>query len=170
MCLSTTILIIAKSLFSCQCTVSGLPCHCIPLTPWIISQCSRRCNRQNAQRLQWLFVQNVKHCCYRWLTIVSGIRKLWDRQKRPFERLLCSTCVFMGKGIKRCTGLYRVISVDCITLFAVVSKFQKWDIDNFLSIQRNLQILEIKTTKCCYSPYFHLTQNLLLDTLHYSTI
>lgn len=35
----------------------------------------------------------------------------------------------MGKGTKRCTGLYRAISVDCITLCAVVLKFQEWDID-----------------------------------------
>lgn len=52
-----------ESLFSCQSPVSGLPCHCIPLTPWIISQRPRRCNRQNAQRLRCDFVQNVKHCC-----------------------------------------------------------------------------------------------------------
>lgn len=66
--------------------------------------------------------------------------------------------------------LYSAVSVDYITFRAVVLKFQEWDIDKKLSIQQNLQILEIKITKCCYSPYFHMTQNFLYDITLITTI
>jgi len=76
----------------------------------------------------------------------------------------------MGKGTKAVKTLARGSTAHSIGFCSVVSKFQEWDIDKKLSIQRNLQILEIKTTKCCYSPYFHLTQDFLYDITLITTI
>lgn len=105
------------------------------------------------------------------LLLLTNYRIWYGRTLRPvetaFKTVLCSTCVFMGKDTKRCTGIYRAVSGDCITLYAVGLKFQKWDIDKKSSIQRNLQISGIRTTKCCYSPYFFMTQKLTLDTLQF---
>ena len=76
----------------------------------------------------------------------------------------------MGKGTKAVKTLARRHVAHSIGFGSVVSKFQEWDIDKKLSIQRNLQISEIKTMKCCYSPYFFMTQNFLYDITLITTI
>ena len=90
---------------------------------------------------------------------------------RPSETALKTAFVFCGtfmdNGTKAVKTLARGSTGHSTGFRSVVLKLQKWYIDKKLSIQRNLQISGIKTTKCCYSPYFHLTQKLTFDTLQF---
>ena len=90
---------------------------------------------------------------------------------KPAEMPFLAPFVFCGifYGQKHKT-LYRALQGCFRGLYHALRrrfKFKEWDIDKKISIQRNLQISGIKTTKCCYSPYFHLTQKLTFDTLQF---
>ena len=136
------------------------------------------CNRQNAQTLQRLFVHSailyIPYYKGRYCYFFNNLYLVRSRDeidgkgpKNGFCVLWYLLWVKAQNAVQGFAGLFPAI----VSRFAPsFQKVRNGILTKKLSIQLNLQILEIKTTKCCYSPYFHMTQNFLYDITLITTI